>query len=209
MPTTPLTDWRKEFGIEGREPPAFFSRPQEIDEAGSAAPLPHALRRAFKELQLDGILCLEKTPIIYFRQVEQIELEEVVRLHRLFWNQGVAPILVLIAPHQVHVYSGLTRPAEARSAEAQNNGLVEILNRVGNQLQAFILSVESGEYFHLHRQSFDPQQRVDRDLLRNLQETRKELDRVPAAYLSPHSLDALLCRLVFTCYLFDRHIIDR
>ena len=75
MPTTPPTDWRKEFGIEGREPPAFFSSPQEIDEAGSAAPLPHALRRAFKELQLDGILCLEKTPIIYFRQVEQIEPE--------------------------------------------------------------------------------------------------------------------------------------
>ena len=50
---------------------------------------------------------------------------------------------------------------------------------------------------------------MDRDLLHNLRETRKELDRVPAAHLSPHSLDALLCRLVFTCYLFDRHIIDR
>ena len=71
MPPTPATDWRKEFGIEGRKPPAFFSSPQEIDEAGSAAPLPHALRRAFEELQLDGVLCLEKTPIIYFRQVER------------------------------------------------------------------------------------------------------------------------------------------
>ena len=111
----PIYRLAKEFGIERREPPAFFSSPQEIDEAGSAAPLPHALRRAFKELQLDGILCLEKTPIIYFRQVQQIEPEEVVRLHRLFWNQGVAPILVLIAPHQVHVYSGLTRPAEAEA----------------------------------------------------------------------------------------------
>ena len=209
MPTTPPTDWRKEFGIEGREPPALFSSPREIDEAGSVAPLPHVLRRAFEELQLDGVLCLEKTPIIYFRQVEQIEPEEVARLHRVFWNQGVAPILVLIAPHQVHVYSGLTRPAEARSAEAQHDGFVETLDRVGNQLRVFLLSVESGEYFHLHRQSFDPQQRVDRDLLCNLRKTREELDRVPAAHLSPHSLDALLCRLVFTCYLFDRHIIDR
>ena len=113
MLSTSATDWRKEFGIEGREPPAFFSSPQEIDQTGSAAPLPHALRRAFKELQLDGILCLEKTPIIYFRQIDQIEPEEVARLHRLFWNQGVAPILVLITPHQVHVYSGLTLPAEA------------------------------------------------------------------------------------------------
>lgn len=113
LPTTLPTDWRMEFGIDGRKPPAFFSSPREIDEAGSVAPLPHVLRRAFEELQLDGILCLEKTPIIYFRQVEQIESEEVARLHRLFWNQGVAPILVLITPHQVHIYSGLTLPAEA------------------------------------------------------------------------------------------------
>ncbi len=209
MPPATATDWRKEFGIEGRESPAFFSGLEEIDEAGSATPLPHALRRAFEELKLDGVLCLEKMPIIYFRQVEQIEPGEVVRLHRLFWNQGVAPILVLIAPDQVHVYSGLTLPADIRSAGAQDHGLVEHLNRGGDQLRAFILSVESGEYFHIHRRSFDPRQRVDRDLLRNLQAAREEMDRVPAARLSPHTLDALLCRLVFTCYLFDRQIIDR
>jgi hypothetical protein len=209
MPTLPATDWRKEFGIEGRKPPAFFSDLQKVDEAGSAAPLPHTLRRAFEELQLDGILCLEKTPIIYFRQVEQIEPETVANLHRLFWNQGVAPILALIAPHEVHIYSGLILPADARSAESQHYGLVEILRRVDTRLRAFILSVESGEYFHLHRQSFDPHQRVDRDLLSNLEATREKLERVPTARLSPHTLDALLCRLVFTCYLFDRHVIDR
>src|SRR2546428_378985 len=209
MPPAPATDWRKEFGIEGREPPAFFSGLEEIDEAGRATPIPHALRRAFEELKLDGVLCLEKMPIIYFRQVERIEPAEVVRLHRLFWNQGVAPILVLIAPNQVHVYSGLTLPADVRSTSAQDHGLVERLNRVGDQLRAFILSVESGAYFHTHRKSFDPRQRVDRDLLRNLQATREDLDRVPVARLSPHTLDALLCRLVFTCYLFDRQVIDR
>jgi hypothetical protein len=209
MPTTSPADWRKEFGIAGRKPPAFFSSPQEIDEAGSAAPLPHVLRRAFEELHLDGILCLEKTPIIYFRQVEQIASEEVTGLHRLFWNQGVAPILVLITPHQVHIYSGLSLPAETQSSAAPNYSLVEILDRVGTQLRAFILSVESGEYFRLHRQAFDPHQRVDRNLLCNLQAAREELDRVPAVQLSSYTLDALLCRLVFTCYLFDRHIIDR
>ena len=40
MPTIPASDWHKEFGIQGRKPPAFFSDLQEIDEAGSAAPLP-------------------------------------------------------------------------------------------------------------------------------------------------------------------------
>jgi hypothetical protein len=210
MPAAPATDWRKEFGIEGRKPPAFFSSLQEIDEAGSAAPLPHALRRAFAELQLDGVLCFEqeqtKTPLIYFRQVERIEAAEVARLHRLFWNQGVAPLLVLIAQDQVHVYSGLT---DVRAPGEQRHGLVESLDRVGERLRAFILSVESGEYFHTNRQSFDPHHRVDRDLLHNLQATRDELEKVPAVRLSPYTLDSLLCRLVFTCYLFDRQVIDQ
>jgi N-6 DNA Methylase len=209
MPSAPATNWRKEFGLEERKSPAFFSGPQEIDEAGSAAPLPHALRRAFEELQLDGVLCLEKTPVIYFRQIERIEAPEVARLHRLFWNQGVAPILVLITQDQVHVYSGLTLPADVQGGRAQDYGLVESLNRVGERLRAFILSVESGEYFHTHRRSFDPRQRVDRTLLRNLQSAREKLAQVPAARLSPYTLDALLCRLVFTCYLFDRQVIGR
>ncbi len=209
MAAAPARDWRKEFGLEGRKSPAFFSSAQEVDEAGSAAPLPHALRRAFKELQLDGVLCLEKTPIIYFREVERIEPVEVAWLHRLFWNQGVAPILVLITDDQVHVYSGLILPADVGSIRAQNHSLVERLNRVGDRLQAFILSVESGEYFHTHRRSFDPRQRVDRTLLRNLRAAREKLAQVPAARISPYTLDALLCRLVFTCYLFDRQVIDR
>jgi N-6 DNA Methylase len=210
MSSAPATDWRKEFGIERRGPPALFSSLQDIDEAGIAAPLPHALRRAFEELQLDGILCLEqehaRAPIIYFRQVERIDASEVTRLHRLFWNQGVAPLLVLIAQDQVHVYSGLV---DVRGVGNQDHGLVERLNRVNDRLQTFILSVESGEYFHLNRRSFDPRHRVDRDLLRNLQATRDELGKVPATRLSPQTLDALLCRLVFTCYLFDRQVIDR
>lgn len=210
MPAAPATDWRKDFGIEGRRPPALFSSLREIDEAGSAAPLPHALRRAFEELQLDGVLCFEqeqtRTPIIYFRQVERIETVEVARLHRLFWNQGIAPLLVLIAQDQVHVYSGLT---DVRGAGDQNHGLVETLNRVADRLRAFILAVESGEYFQTNQQLFDPRHRVDRDLLHNLQATRDQLEKVPAARLSPYTLDSLLCRLVFTCYLFDRQVIDR
>ena len=206
MPSTPAVDWRKEFGIEGREPPFFFSSSQEVDETGSAAPTPHALQRAFEELELDGVLCLEKTPTIYFREVEQIEPAEVTKLHRLFWNQGVAPILVLIEPNQVYVYSGFTLPRNVESTGHQDDRLVESLNRVGDGLRAFILSVESGEYFHSHRQSFDPLQRVDRHLLRNLEAAREELGEVLAPKLS-FTLDALLCRLVFTCYLFDRKII--
>jgi hypothetical protein len=210
MPTAPGTDWRKEFGIEGRKPPHFFAGPDDIDAASHMAPQAHVLRRAFEDLQLDGVLCQGNNPVIYFRTLDKIKADQVAVLHRTFWNQGVAPILVLVAADEVHVYSGLSQPTLHQGSDlASPEGFVERLDRVAKDLQAFILAVESGEYFHKHRPAFDPRQRVDRNLLRHLQAARDLLDLVPAARLEPLTLDALLCRLVFTCYLFDRKVIDR
>lgn len=207
MSTAASSPWAKEFGIQERKPPHFYSSVAEIDAAGVEAVQPLAVRRAFEQLSVDGVLCLDKNPVIYFRQVDRIQPDEVATLQRAFWNQGVAPILVLIGPDQIHVYSGLTQPAPPGAGDAA--GFVETIDRVSDQLRAFILSVESGEYFRAHRTSFDPRQRVDRALLRDLEAVREELDKVQAVRLAPQVLDSLLCRLVFTCYLFDRGVIDR
>ena len=74
-------------------------------------------------------------------------------------------------------------------------------------LRPFLLSVESGEFFHRNTRSFNPKHRVDRELLDNLQNARRRLATAEPHPLEPSVLDALLCRLVFTCYLFDRDII--
>jgi hypothetical protein len=209
-------DWKKDFGLDSRNPPHFFSSVDQLDAAAGKSPQPHALRRAFEQLGIDAVLCQDRAgpdeglqPIIYFRQVTKIDPAEIARIHRSFWNQGVAPLLVVIAPDEVHVYSGLVPPAAAPTKSGKAPGFVEALNRVEDQLKSFLLSVESGEYFHVRRTSFDPRQRVDRDLLRNLQKAREKLAQVHAVRLEPEVLDALLCRLVFTCYLFDRGVIDR
>ncbi len=212
MTATAKKDWKKDFGLDGRKPPHFFSSVDQLENARGKVPQLHALRRAFEQLGIDGVLCQDRAgpdgghqPIIYFRQVEKIDPNDILCLHRSFWNQGIAPILVIVAPDDVHVYSGLIPPADTGRAPE----FVEMLKRVQDQLRSFLLSVESGEYFHRYRRFFDPRKRVDRDLLRNLQATRQELSQVQAARLQPQTLDALLCRLVFTCYLFDRRIIDR
>jgi hypothetical protein len=84
--------------------------------------------------------------------------------------------LVLIAPKEIHIYSGLSQPSDPGASTA--TGFVEKLNRVAEELQKFIIAVESGEYFHKHRRSFDPKQRVDQNLLRHLQAARKRLDEI-------------------------------
>lgn len=201
-------DWKKDFGLDDLKPPHFFSSVEQLDGAAGKVPHAHILRRAFEQLGIQGVLCQKRNPVIYFRQVRKIDTEDIIDLHRSFWNQGVAPILVIIAQDEVHVYSGLIPPEDTLTETGQAPGFVESLNRVQDELRSFLFSVESGEYFRVHRPSFDPRKRVDRDLLRDLRATRQELGRVQTARLESHILDALLCRLVFTCYLFDRGIID-
>lgn len=209
MSTQPAKDWRSAFGIHTWKPPAFFGSKSEIDSAGSRAPQAHALRRAFDRLALDGVLCLHNNPVVYFKEVATIDADEVDSIHRQFWNQGLAPILVLIDDNDVHIYSGLTLPANTKENLDNDNRLVQRLDRVADEaaIRQLVLSIESGDFFRVHSKSFDPKQRVDRELLRNLQATRNALAAVTKRKLDPAVLDALLCRIVFVCYLFDRNVI--
>jgi hypothetical protein len=201
-------DWRDELGVADLKPPVFYSCEEDIKATKYAAPQALALRRAFDRLKLDGILCLENNPLAYFKEVASIGPVEVQRLHRQFWNQGLAPILVLIDPKEIHVYSGLVLPTE-NAEDIERTSLVERLNRVADEarIRQIILSISSGDFFRAHAKSFDPKQRVDRNLLSNLQATREALAAATSRKLGTHILDALLCRIVFVCYLFDRNVI--
>jgi hypothetical protein len=203
------TDWQEEFGISGTGPRRFFASVGDLDAAGNSVAQAHVIRRAFDELQLAGVLCHDNNPVIYFRLMDRLDPIEIESLHRTFWNQGVAPILVLITADEVHIYSSLSQPKLAKETGGNPAGFVQKLDRVAEKLQSFLIAVESREYFREHRHAFDPKKRVDRDLLQKLKATREVLDEVTAARLATHTLDALLCRLVFTCYLFDREVIDR
>jgi len=201
------TDWRLDFGIGGRRPPGLFTS---SDELTPATPQAHLLRRAFELLELDGVLCADHSPLIYFKTIKRISAEVVYQLHQQFWNHGGAPILVLISDAEVHIYSGMSRPGERPPANYdQLPSFIETLKRATDALRSFLTAVESGEYFAQHAKSFNPAQRVDRDLLDSLQATREKLVTPKQKQIPPKVLDALLCRLVFTCYLFDREVIDK
>lgn len=202
--TNNVPNWQKEFGIDERKPPNFFSGKKDLSASITQA---HVLRKAFDLLELDGILCTENSPIVYFKQIGELTPDKIHQLHSQFWNHGGAPILVLVSKEQVHVYSSMSRPELIHEAQENPPSLVKILDRVSEGLREFLTSVESGEFFQEHARSFNPSQRVDWVLLNNLKDTREELDKITQAKIAPHALDALLCRLVFACYLFDRKVI--
>ncbi|KKM80395.1 hypothetical protein LCGC14_1340260, partial [marine sediment metagenome] len=207
MAATFDSDWLKEFGISEKRSAHFYASKADLAANGTVVPEAHVLRRAFDLLTLDGVLCAENAPLVYFKQVPKIEAEEAVRLQRLFWNHGGAPLFVLIDPRNVHVYSGLSRPRQDADSNGRAAGFVDELKRASTALREFLPAVESGEFFRRHAQSFDPKQRVDHDLLDSLAATRKRLVGSLNRAVDLDVLDALLCRLVFTCYLFDRDVI--
>lgn len=204
MTAATKNNWQKDFGIDPQSYPDFFSGP---DDLGASVQQSHVLRHAFDLLKLDGILCSENTPLIYFKRVNTIRADEVIRLHRQFWNHGGAPVLVLISDDRVHVYSGMSRPTPIEESQNNPQSLVVTLDRVVTDLTTFLVSVESGEFFRRHAYSFNPDHRVDHDLLDNLKDARELLDQNSQRHIESGVLDALLCRLVFACYLFDRGVI--
>lgn len=179
MFTITQKDWIKDFGLECRKPPHFFSTIDQIENPALDVPQSQTLRSAFEQLKVEGVLCLERNPTIYFRQMSNVDTDKVIELHREFWNQGIAPILVIITQEEVHVYSGLVSPHKQHENGTINPGLVEILPRVEDKLRSFILSVESGKYFHTNHRSFNPEMRVDRRLLKNLRATREKVALIP------------------------------
>jgi hypothetical protein len=206
---TKANDWRTDFGIANVGPKVFFASKAELQAPDAAASQSHVLRRAFDLLKLDGVLCAENIPLVYFKEVKRIEPGEVARLHQKFWNHGGAPILVLVAPDQAHVYSGLVPPLPQQSTSGNIPALVKTLERASVAIREFLPTVESGEFFHQHPKSFDPASRVDRKLLDNLQATRDKLVETLRGKSDEGILDALLCRVVFVCYLFDREIVGQ
>jgi hypothetical protein len=198
--------WTTDFGLNDRTPPAFFVSKEGL---GPSMPQAHVLRRAFDLLALDGILCADNTPLIYFKLVADLSLETILPLQRQSWNHGGAPILVLVSDETVHIYSAMSRPVPAHEVADRPPSLVAELDRIADGLRSFIVSVESGDFFRQHARSFDPNQRIDRDLLSNLKDTRDVLDEITNRNIQPEVLDALLCRVVFTCYLFDRDVIGQ
>jgi hypothetical protein len=84
------SDWQKDFGLGERASPNFFSSKDSLDQT---VPQAHVLRRAFDLLDLNGVLCVDNAPLIYFKQVDRIDTEYISEINRRFWNHGGAPVL--------------------------------------------------------------------------------------------------------------------
>ncbi|HEX7828372.1 MAG TPA: hypothetical protein VF787_01890 [Thermoanaerobaculia bacterium] len=189
-------DWRDEFGLDQADASLFFANKADVVRRGSPTSQAHVIRHAFDLLELDGALCTEHAPLIYFKKVHRIDATAIAELHRKFWNHGGAPVLAVITCDEVHVYSALVRPVAQTDHTGSIPALVEILRRASGGLRELLPALESGEFFRRHARSFEPAHRVDRALLDNLESRRFWFGR---RFLVPDFRSDVSARFVLTC----------
>jgi len=203
--------WIQQLNLADKQVPEFFRSFEELEAAQIGISQIHVMRRAWQDLELDGILYQDRSPYIYIKEVSSIDLEQTRKLHRRLWNQGIAPFLLIVSPDEFHIYSSLALPAKADEEINNDHRLVEVLSRASDalELRQFARSLEFGELFQKKPKSFNPELRVDRYLLKNLKAAREILlEPVGGETLDLKIIHALLWRIIFISYLTDRKIID-
>ncbi len=195
--------------LASHEPPSLFRKIEEFDATPRPIPQVHSVKRAWKQLGLEGVLYSGPAPVAYLKRVRHFDEAQMRGLQRAFWNQGVAPVMIVGAPNEVRVYSSRALPAKDDAPTTEDRRMVRLFKRTADDLRALrqlVPFIENGGLFRSSPESFEQQNGVDQYLLRNLRYVREELRRgLPDE--QGHFVDALLTRVIFTCYLVERGII--
>lgn len=165
-----------------------------------------------EQINATAIYELSGSPCIYFTQLNEPNPRELAKLHKLSWNHGLAPMLWIITPDEVLLYSSYSQPTK----EDENNPNQHLIDRFEttesdlNRMNKFAsrLQIESGEFWKWEKaQKINREQRVDKVLVEDLNKTEKKLTQEKK--LPRQFAHALLIRSVFVAYLQDRGILNQ
>ena len=165
-----------------------------------------------EQINATAIYELSGSPCIYFTQLNEPNPRELAKLHKLSWNHGLAPMLWVITPDEVLLYNSYSQPREQDEIDPSRN-LIERFATTESDLErmnkyAGRLQIESGEFWKWEKaKQIDRKQRVDSVLVKDLNETEKELTKNQE--LDRQFAHALLIRSVFVAYLQDRGILTQ
>lgn len=147
-------------------------------------------------------------PLIYFKRLEEPDPVKIAEAHKLAWNLGQAPLLLIVLPGEIRAYSAFEAPRLNRETNKldETAGLIEKIELAQKsylKLAQFKREeLLSGRFWELNKARFNTGTRVERTLLENLTEIRKLL--LKNSKLSPSLVHRLLGRSIFIQYLQDR-----
>ena len=167
---------------------------------------PHAIEVAWTRMRLDAVVVIGRSAAVYVKQVGSFEPAMEHRLHGQLWLHGTAPLLLVVDPAQLRIYS--SRPKKPGQPQGRA-ACVEVLDRVKHALAISHLleRVQVGDYFQLHRDHFLPSNAVDWHFGNQLERTRDVLAQVDAR-VSVAKIHQLLVGALLLRYLSDRRALS-
>lgn len=146
---------------------------------------------------------LSARPAVYVSEASSEK--EARQIHRSSWNLGYAPFLIVRLPHQIRIYTGFDY-----SEESEEDGLLgqaKRLERLQDLLADFTAdSIDTGRVWKSDfARKLDPNQRVDKRLLKNLEQLGQALRNDG---LRDEVAHALIGKYVYISYLRDHRILS-
>ena len=166
------------------------------------------------KLQMDAAYFHGNIPVVYFKELQTVNEDDLRDLHRSLWNHNRAPLLIAVLPQEVRVYncfappqrdSGRLKPQNSallKQAVQQGTNVLELRRELSQYRRREIVS---GRFARNQQGEFNREQRVDSRLLQNLRRVRRHLidDGISAPVTN-----SLLGRSIFVRYLEDRGVIN-
>jgi hypothetical protein len=147
------------------------------------------------------------TPIVYVCSAR--DEEAAADLHRLLWNQDVAPYIIVHTTAGLKVYSGFDYGKGAKKQE--ESGVLRELTKFNAATTIIRLfhrnEIDAGRIWQNARLRIDPSRRVYHRLLASLRELDKSLQKGSDG-LSKEVSHALIGKFVYLRYLRDRGILS-
>lgn len=185
-------------------------------ELRTAPEFGHVFRKAIeKPCQLEGVYTLrrdpkeQQAPLVPVMYVCRANSEQAARtVHKLVWNQDVAPFVLVYSPENVRFYSGFR--CQPKRTESLQQGVLRVLssfNEVAELAESIGAdAINSGKIWREWGSQVTPETRVDWKLLDSL----KKLDLWLRKHggLSKDVSHGLIGKYVYLHYLKDRNILS-
>jgi len=202
-----------DFGKLAAHGTLYLSAVNQIDETPWLLPYAHYLKQAWNELPLAGVLCVDGRPTVYVCEADTFSAGEVQRRQKYTWNQGVVPLLILLANASVEVHSAVKKPlppwGTGELIPLSPPSFIEALESSAMALRGarLVRSIETGHYFQDHAAFFPATETVDACLVENLVHAAKQLGKVRCSGWTRERSHALLGRVLFVKFLEARGFI--
>jgi N-6 DNA Methylase len=208
-----VTRFLSELGYP--QSPGFLLVSENLD-LSSVVDYGHVFRQAASgPCSLQGVYSLREVPetssgapvvpIVYVCRADTED--EADSIHRLVWNQDVAPFLLVHTPAGVKLYSGFRYDGSRKGSARGILRALQAFDDIHELIESFHAeAIDSGQLWKNFGREVKPEQRVDWKLLENLRALDKWL-RTEGG-LEKHVSHALIGKYVYLHYLRDRDILS-